>query len=66
MFCVFRDHPCIAWSGISKRIPVLLFQAEAIVTKDVNVRSIGGKKKMLLINHDFLYGNTHKLATFKC
>ncbi|XP_058843855.1 tubulin polyglutamylase TTLL5 isoform X2 [Acipenser ruthenus] len=36
-----EDHPCIAWSGISKRIPVLLFQAEAIVTKDVNVRSIG-------------------------
>ncbi|MGH0158710.1 UNVERIFIED_CONTAM: hypothetical protein FKN15_077603 [Acipenser sinensis] len=37
----YWDHPCIAWSGISKRIPVLLFQAEAIVTKDVNVRSIG-------------------------
>lgn len=36
-----EDHPCIAWRGISKRIPVLLFQAEAIVTKDVNVRSIG-------------------------
>ncbi|XP_041122923.1 tubulin polyglutamylase TTLL5-like isoform X2 [Polyodon spathula] len=36
-----EDHPCIAWTGISKRIPVLLFQAEAIVTKDVSVRSIG-------------------------
>ncbi|XP_041131873.1 tubulin polyglutamylase TTLL5 isoform X3 [Polyodon spathula] len=36
-----EGHPCIAWSGISRRIPVLLFQAEAIVTKDVSVRSIG-------------------------
>ncbi|XP_052000925.1 tubulin polyglutamylase TTLL5-like [Xyrauchen texanus] len=38
-----QTHACIAWSGISKRIPVLLFCAEAIVSKDVNIRSVGEK-----------------------
>ncbi|RXN26204.1 tubulin polyglutamylase TTLL5 isoform X1 [Labeo rohita] len=36
-----EKHPCIAWSGVSKRIPVLLFCAEAIVSKDVAIRSVG-------------------------
>ncbi|KAL6477548.1 hypothetical protein MHYP_G00133830 [Metynnis hypsauchen] len=36
-------HPCIAWSGVSRKIPVLLFHAEAIVLKDANIRSIGEK-----------------------
>lgn len=40
--CCDRKHPCIAWSGVSKRIPVLLFCAEAIVSKDVAIRSVGG------------------------
>ncbi|XP_029982226.1 tubulin polyglutamylase TTLL5 isoform X2 [Sphaeramia orbicularis] len=36
-----EDHPCIAWSGLSKTIPVLLFVPEAIVSKDGNICSIG-------------------------
>uniref|UniRef100_A0A8C7DFR1 Tubulin--tyrosine ligase-like protein 5 n=1 Tax=Oncorhynchus kisutch TaxID=8019 RepID=A0A8C7DFR1_ONCKI len=35
------DHPCIAWSGLSRKIPVLVFFAEAIVSKDGNIRSVG-------------------------
>uniref|UniRef100_A0AAR2M5X4 Tubulin--tyrosine ligase-like protein 5 n=1 Tax=Pygocentrus nattereri TaxID=42514 RepID=A0AAR2M5X4_PYGNA len=38
-----RCHTCIAWSGVSRKIPVLLFHAEAIVLKDANIRSIGEK-----------------------
>uniref|UniRef100_A0A8C7PSP0 Tubulin--tyrosine ligase-like protein 5 n=1 Tax=Oncorhynchus mykiss TaxID=8022 RepID=A0A8C7PSP0_ONCMY len=37
----FSDHPCIAWSGLSRKIPVLVFFAEAIVSKDGNIRSVG-------------------------
>uniref|UniRef100_A0A8C8CPA1 Tubulin--tyrosine ligase-like protein 5 n=1 Tax=Oncorhynchus tshawytscha TaxID=74940 RepID=A0A8C8CPA1_ONCTS len=40
-FCLIRDHPCIAWSGLSRKIPVLVFFAEAIVSKDGNIRSVG-------------------------
>nr|XP_015205808.1 PREDICTED: tubulin polyglutamylase TTLL5 [Lepisosteus oculatus]XP_015205809.1 PREDICTED: tubulin polyglutamylase TTLL5 [Lepisosteus oculatus] len=36
-----EDHPCIAWSGSSRKIPILVFHAEAIVTKDGNIRSVG-------------------------
>ncbi|XP_072555361.1 tubulin polyglutamylase TTLL5 isoform X4 [Paramormyrops kingsleyae] len=36
-----EDHPCIVWSGLSRKIPVLLFYAETIVSKDGNFRSIG-------------------------
>ncbi|XP_036397393.1 tubulin polyglutamylase TTLL5 [Megalops cyprinoides] len=36
-----EDHPCIAWCGLRRNIPVLVFQAEAIVSKDGNIRSIG-------------------------
>ncbi|XP_054944603.1 tubulin polyglutamylase TTLL5 isoform X5 [Physeter macrocephalus] len=38
---VCRDHPCIMWTGGCKRIPVLVFHAEAILTKDNNIRVIG-------------------------
>ncbi|XP_066884138.1 tubulin polyglutamylase TTLL5 isoform X2 [Kogia breviceps] len=36
-----RDHPCIMWTGGCRRIPVLVFHAEAILTKDNNIRVIG-------------------------
>lgn len=43
-FCyVCRDHPCIMWTGGCRRIPVLVFHAEAILTKDNNIRVIGGR-----------------------
>uniref|UniRef100_A0AAY4C418 Tubulin--tyrosine ligase-like protein 5 n=1 Tax=Denticeps clupeoides TaxID=299321 RepID=A0AAY4C418_9TELE len=35
------DHLCIAWSGGSRKIPVVVFYAEAIVTKEDVVRSVG-------------------------
>ncbi|XP_066197523.1 tubulin polyglutamylase TTLL5 isoform X2 [Saccopteryx leptura] len=36
-----EDHPCIMWTGGCRRIPVLVFYAEAILTKDNNIRVIG-------------------------
>uniref|UniRef100_A0A8C5B289 Tubulin--tyrosine ligase-like protein 5 n=1 Tax=Gadus morhua TaxID=8049 RepID=A0A8C5B289_GADMO len=39
-------HPCIAWSGLSRRIPVLVFCAEAIISKDGNLCSIGERYNM--------------------
>nr|XP_055029113.1 tubulin polyglutamylase TTLL5 isoform X3 [Misgurnus anguillicaudatus] len=62
-----EKHPCIAWSGISRRIPVLLFSAEAIVSKDVNICSAAEKYNLafkivrtesrlvrnILVNHGF-------------
>uniref|UniRef100_A0A3P8ZMZ8 Tubulin--tyrosine ligase-like protein 5 n=1 Tax=Esox lucius TaxID=8010 RepID=A0A3P8ZMZ8_ESOLU len=36
-----RDHACIAWTGLSRKTPVLVFFAEAIVSKDGNIRSVG-------------------------
>lgn len=62
-----EDHPCIAWSGISKTIPILRFFPEAIVSKDGDVCSIGERYNMafkivrtesrlvrgLLTNHGF-------------
>uniref|UniRef100_A0AAY4C408 Tubulin--tyrosine ligase-like protein 5 n=1 Tax=Denticeps clupeoides TaxID=299321 RepID=A0AAY4C408_9TELE len=36
-----EDHLCIAWSGGSRKIPVVVFYAEAIVTKEDVVRSVG-------------------------
>ncbi|XP_042356250.1 tubulin polyglutamylase TTLL5 isoform X2 [Plectropomus leopardus] len=41
-----EDHPCIAWSGLSKTIPVLLFFPEAAVTKDGNICSTGERYNM--------------------
>ncbi|KAG1936374.1 tubulin polyglutamylase TTLL5 [Pimephales promelas] len=59
--------PCVAWSGVSKRIPVILFCAEAVVSKDVAIQSVGEKYNLgfkivrtesrlvrgLLVNHGF-------------
>ncbi|XP_062378642.1 tubulin polyglutamylase TTLL5 [Sardina pilchardus] len=36
-----QDHLCISWSGTSRKTPVLLFYAEALVIKDGSLRSIG-------------------------
>ncbi|KAM5244579.1 tubulin polyglutamylase TTLL5 isoform 19-T30 [Hipposideros larvatus] len=36
-----EDHPCIMWTGGCRRIPILVFHAEAILTKDSNIRIIG-------------------------
>ncbi|KAM9341326.1 tubulin polyglutamylase TTLL5 [Symphorus nematophorus] len=41
-----EDHPCIAWSGISKTIPILLFFPEAAVSKDGNICSTGERYHM--------------------
>ncbi|XP_038585452.1 tubulin polyglutamylase TTLL5 isoform X2 [Micropterus salmoides] len=41
-----EDHPCIAWSGLSKTIPVLLFFPEAAVSKDGNICCIGERYKL--------------------
>ncbi|KAF1374937.1 hypothetical protein PFLUV_G00234220 [Perca fluviatilis] len=41
-----EDHPCIAWSGLSKSIPVLLFFPEAAVSKDGNICSTGERYNM--------------------
>ncbi|XP_076017693.1 tubulin polyglutamylase TTLL5 [Genypterus blacodes] len=39
-------HTCIAWSGLSKKIPVLLFLPEAVISKDAGVCSIGERYGM--------------------
>ncbi|KAK0130890.1 Tubulin polyglutamylase TTLL5 [Merluccius polli] len=41
-----EDHPCIAWSGLSRKIPVLVFCPEAIISKDGNLCSIGERYHM--------------------
>ncbi|XP_032356197.1 tubulin polyglutamylase TTLL5 isoform X1 [Etheostoma spectabile] len=41
-----EDNPCIAWSGLSKSIPVLLFFPEAAVSKDGNICSTGERYNM--------------------
>ncbi|KAM4625521.1 tubulin polyglutamylase TTLL5 [Polymixia lowei] len=41
-----EDHPCIAWSGLSRKIPVLVFCAEAIISKDGHSCSIGERYNM--------------------
>ncbi|XP_012868958.1 PREDICTED: tubulin polyglutamylase TTLL5 [Dipodomys ordii] len=41
-----EDHPCIMWTGGCRRIPVLVFHAEAILTKDNNIRGIGGRSNI--------------------
>uniref|UniRef100_A0A8C9XVQ6 Tubulin--tyrosine ligase-like protein 5 n=1 Tax=Sander lucioperca TaxID=283035 RepID=A0A8C9XVQ6_SANLU len=41
-----EDHTCIAWSGLSKSIPVLLFFPEAAVSKDGNICSTGERYNM--------------------
>uniref|UniRef100_A0A8D0H9Y2 Tubulin--tyrosine ligase-like protein 5 n=1 Tax=Sphenodon punctatus TaxID=8508 RepID=A0A8D0H9Y2_SPHPU len=34
-------HPCIVWTGGCRRIPILVFHAEAILTKDSYIRLVG-------------------------
>ncbi|XP_051662701.1 tubulin polyglutamylase TTLL5 isoform X5 [Manacus candei] len=42
-----EDHPCIKWTGGGcRRIPVLVFHAEAILTKDSYLRLIGERYHM--------------------
>ncbi|KAJ8290455.1 hypothetical protein GJAV_G00013080 [Gymnothorax javanicus] len=62
-----RDHPCIVWCGSHRKMPVLVFHAEAIVSKDGNIRSVGERYNLafkivrtesrlvrgLLTNHGF-------------
>ncbi|XP_074517677.1 tubulin polyglutamylase TTLL5 isoform X2 [Sebastes fasciatus] len=62
-----EDHQCIAWSGLSKTIPVLLFFPQAAVSKDGNICSTGERYNLafkivrtesrlvrgLLTNHGF-------------
>ncbi|XP_073339279.1 tubulin polyglutamylase TTLL5 [Pagrus major] len=62
-----EDHSCIAWSGLRKTTPVLLFFPEAVVSKDANTCSAGERYHMafkivrtesrlvreLLTNHGF-------------
>uniref|UniRef100_A0A8C5SQK9 Uncharacterized protein n=1 Tax=Laticauda laticaudata TaxID=8630 RepID=A0A8C5SQK9_LATLA len=38
-----EEHPCIMWTGGFRRIPIMVFHAEAILTKDSYIRLIGGK-----------------------
>uniref|UniRef100_A0A8C5WZU6 Tubulin--tyrosine ligase-like protein 5 n=1 Tax=Malurus cyaneus samueli TaxID=2593467 RepID=A0A8C5WZU6_9PASS len=43
----FLDHPCIKWTGGGcRRVPVLVFHAEAILTKDSYLRLIGERYHM--------------------
>ncbi|TNM95500.1 hypothetical protein fugu_016583 [Takifugu bimaculatus] len=41
-----RDNPCIAWCGLSRSIPVLLFFPEAAVSKDGDISSTGDRYHM--------------------
>ncbi|KAM3853236.1 tubulin polyglutamylase TTLL5 [Vipera latastei] len=36
-----EEHPCITWTGGFRRIPIMVFHAEAILTKDSYIRLIG-------------------------
>ncbi|XP_054826966.1 tubulin polyglutamylase TTLL5 isoform X2 [Eublepharis macularius] len=41
-----EDHPCIIWTGGYRRIPILVFHAEAILTKDSYIRLIGERYRL--------------------
>ncbi|XP_032998378.1 tubulin polyglutamylase TTLL5 isoform X6 [Lacerta agilis] len=41
-----EDHPCIMWTGGFRRIPILVFHAEAILTKDSYIRLIGERYRL--------------------
>ncbi|XP_048340915.1 tubulin polyglutamylase TTLL5 isoform X3 [Sphaerodactylus townsendi] len=41
-----EDHPCIMWTGGYRRIPILVFHAEAILTKDSYIRLIGERYRL--------------------
>ncbi|KAH0620483.1 hypothetical protein JD844_020998 [Phrynosoma platyrhinos] len=40
------EHPCITWTGGFRRIPILVFHAEAILTKDSYTRLIGERYRL--------------------
>uniref|UniRef100_H3BCN4 Tubulin--tyrosine ligase-like protein 5 n=1 Tax=Latimeria chalumnae TaxID=7897 RepID=H3BCN4_LATCH len=37
------EHPCILWVGGCRRTPVLIFHADAIISKDAVIHSVGGR-----------------------
>uniref|UniRef100_A0A803TT20 Tubulin--tyrosine ligase-like protein 5 n=1 Tax=Anolis carolinensis TaxID=28377 RepID=A0A803TT20_ANOCA len=39
-------HPCITWTGGFRRIPILVFHADAIITKDSYTRLIGERYRL--------------------
>ncbi|XP_053234897.1 tubulin polyglutamylase TTLL5 isoform X2 [Podarcis raffonei] len=41
-----EEHPCIMWTGGFRRIPILVFHAEAILTKDSYIRLIGERYRL--------------------
>ncbi|XP_053118488.1 tubulin polyglutamylase TTLL5 isoform X5 [Hemicordylus capensis] len=41
-----EEHPCIMWTGGFRRIPILVFHAEAILTKDSYIRVIGERYRL--------------------
>uniref|UniRef100_A0A8D2LMI9 Tubulin--tyrosine ligase-like protein 5 n=1 Tax=Varanus komodoensis TaxID=61221 RepID=A0A8D2LMI9_VARKO len=41
-----NHHPCIMWTGGFRRIPILVFHAEAILTKDSYIRLIGERYRL--------------------
>nr|XP_060614201.1 tubulin polyglutamylase TTLL5 isoform X5 [Anolis sagrei ordinatus] len=40
------EHPCITWTGGFRRIPILVFHADAIITKDSYTRLIGERYRL--------------------
>ncbi|XP_064420977.1 tubulin polyglutamylase TTLL5 isoform X2 [Latimeria chalumnae] len=38
-----EEHPCILWVGGCRRTPVLIFHADAIISKDAVIHSVGGR-----------------------
>ncbi|XP_042329007.1 tubulin polyglutamylase TTLL5 isoform X2 [Sceloporus undulatus] len=40
------EHPCITWTSGFRRIPILVFHAEAIITKDSYTRLIGERYRL--------------------
>uniref|UniRef100_A0A670IFC1 Tubulin--tyrosine ligase-like protein 5 n=1 Tax=Podarcis muralis TaxID=64176 RepID=A0A670IFC1_PODMU len=43
---IYKEHPCIMWTGGFRRIPILVFHAEAILTKDSYIRLIGERYRL--------------------
>ncbi|XP_063146200.1 tubulin polyglutamylase TTLL5 isoform X3 [Candoia aspera] len=41
-----EEHPCITWTGGFRRIPIMVFHAEAILTKDSYIRLIGERYRL--------------------
>ncbi|XP_029454256.1 LOW QUALITY PROTEIN: tubulin polyglutamylase TTLL5 [Rhinatrema bivittatum] len=41
-----EDHPCILWTGGARKVPIMVFHAEAILTKDSCLRIIGERYRL--------------------